>query len=295
MNSRCSRPAAMISRAIALASAMSEPTSRPSQRSAHSADDVRRGSTVIRRAPRCTPFRRWWKKIGCVSRALLPHRRTTSVSSISRYELVPPPAPNTIARPATEGACQVRLQLSMLLLPRTVRENFWAAKLTSLVDLLQLKSPNVLEPCAAPAARSPAAARSSASSQVAGRRMPVRRSPSRTSGVVRRTYSFGTGVPRWRGPMGASLGPFATGRRAVGADRERHPRGSTLRGVSTAAPSTRQGMGAIPHDGGTTFRVWAPHAVAVFVTGTFDGWAMDATPLAPDGDHTTGTWSADVE
>ena len=40
-------------------------------------------------------------------------------------------------------------------------------------------------------------------------------------------------------------------------------------------------MGAIPYDGGTTFRVWAPHAQAVFVTGTFDDWAMDATPLAP--------------
>ena len=37
----------MISRAIALARAMSEPTSRPSHRSAHSALDVRRGSTAI--------------------------------------------------------------------------------------------------------------------------------------------------------------------------------------------------------------------------------------------------------
>ena len=53
-------------------------------------------------------------------------------------------------------------------------------------------------------------------------------------------------------------------------------------------------MGAVPHPGGTTFRVWAPHAGAVFVTGTFDGWAMDRTPLARDGDGTTGTWSADV-
>ena len=155
MNSSLARPAAMISRPIALASAMSVPTSRPSHRSAHSADVVRRGSTAYSRAPLRTPFRRWWKKIGCVSRALLPQRRTTSVSSISRYELVPPPAPNTVARPATEGACQVRLQLSMLLLPRTTRESFWAAKLISLVDLLQLKTPNVPEPCASPAARSP--------------------------------------------------------------------------------------------------------------------------------------------
>jgi 1,4-alpha-glucan branching enzyme len=55
-------------------------------------------------------------------------------------------------------------------------------------------------------------------------------------------------------------------------------------------------MGSIPYDGGTTFRVWAPHALAVFVTGTFDDWAMDATPLAPDdaASNGGGTWSADV-
>jgi hypothetical protein len=51
----------------------------------------------------------------------------TSVSSISRYELVPPPAPKTVARPATLGACQVRLQESMLFDPITVRANFCAA------------------------------------------------------------------------------------------------------------------------------------------------------------------------
>ena len=109
------------------------PPTRPS--------DVRRGSTAYSRAPLWTPRRRWWKKIGCVSRALLPQSTIRSVSSASRYELVPPPAPNTVARPATEGACQVRLQLSMLLLPRTCRENFWAAKLTSLVAFEQLKIP----------------------------------------------------------------------------------------------------------------------------------------------------------
>jgi 1,4-alpha-glucan branching enzyme len=64
--------------------------------------------------------------------------------------------------------------------------------------------------------------------------------------------------------------------------------------MSHLEPSRRAGMGSIPYAGGTTFRVWAPHAQAVFVTGTFDGWAMDATPLAPDGDGTGGTWSADV-
>jgi 1,4-alpha-glucan branching enzyme len=53
-------------------------------------------------------------------------------------------------------------------------------------------------------------------------------------------------------------------------------------------------MGAIPYGDGTTFRVWAPHAEAVFVTGTFDDWAGDRTALAPDGDGSSGTWSADV-
>ena len=36
------------------------------------------------------------------------------------------------------------MQLSILLLPRTVRLNFCAAKLTSLVALLQLNVPNVV-------------------------------------------------------------------------------------------------------------------------------------------------------
>ena len=74
----------MISRAIVCESAMSVPTSSPSQPSAHLAEEVRRGSTAYSCAPLCTPFSRWWKKIGCVSRAFDPHRRMTSVSSISR-------------------------------------------------------------------------------------------------------------------------------------------------------------------------------------------------------------------
>src|SRR5215813_4560476 len=36
----------------------------------------------------------------------------------------PPPAPKTVARLATLGACQVWLQLSMLLLSSTTRANF---------------------------------------------------------------------------------------------------------------------------------------------------------------------------
>jgi 1,4-alpha-glucan branching enzyme len=77
--------------------------------------------------------------------------------------------------------------------------------------------------------------------------------------------------------------------------------------VASTGPSQRPGMGAIPFHGGTAFRVWAPHAEAVFVTGTFNDWATDATPLAKDGGHRVtgsdpeadpgawgGTWSADV-
>ncbi|KAA5540741.1 1,4-alpha-glucan branching protein [Roseiconus nitratireducens] len=56
-------------------------------------------------------------------------------------------------------------------------------------------------------------------------------------------------------------------------------------------PSLRPGLGAIPYTGGTTFRVWAPHAPWVRVAGTFNGWDPTATPLAPEGG---GHWSADV-
>src|SRR5438874_3218804 len=168
MNSRFARPAWMISRAIPFASEISLPTSSPSHESAHSAEDVRRGSTAYNRAPLRTPRSRWWKKIGCVSRAFEPQSTIRSVSSASRYELVPPPAPNTVARPATLGACQVRLQLSMLLLPSTARLNFCAAKLTSLVAFEQLKTPNVVGPWAALAALNPSTVRWRASSHVAG-------------------------------------------------------------------------------------------------------------------------------
>ena len=53
-------------------------------------------------------------------------------------------------------------------------------------------------------------------------------------------------------------------------------------------------MGSVLYPGGTTFRVWAPHAEAVFVTGTFDDWAVDRIAMAPDSDGSTGTWSVDV-
>ena len=55
--------------------------------------------------------------------------------------------------------------------------------------------------------------------------------------------------------------------------------------------SAYPGMGAIVHDAGVAFRVWAPHADAVFVTGTFNDWSEDATAMAPEDG---GYWYADV-
>ena len=59
------------------------------------------------------------------------------------------------------------------------------------------------------------------------------------------------------------------------------------------SPSGRMGMGAVPYAGGTAFRVWAPNALGVAVTGDFTSWSVAGTPLAsePGG---TGMWSADV-
>ncbi len=52
------------------------------------------------------------------------------------------------------------------------------------------------------------------------------------------------------------------------------------------------GMGAIPHEAGVAFRVWAPNADAVFVTGAFDAWSPEAHPMAREGEG--GYWYADI-
>jgi len=51
------------------------------------------------------------------------------------------------------------------------------------------------------------------------------------------------------------------------------------------------GMGAMPGAKGVTFRVWAPHAEKVYVTGTFNDWSKTSTPLAKE---ENGYWSTDV-
>ena len=55
--------------------------------------------------------------------------------------------------------------------------------------------------------------------------------------------------------------------------------------------NVRAGMGALAHESGVAFRVWAPHADAVFVTGSFNDWSPDAHPMAKEGD---GYWYADI-
>lgn len=62
--------------------------------------------------------------------------------------------------------------------------------------------------------------------------------------------------------------------------------------VTPVRSSTRLGMGAIPYEGGTAFRVWAPYARHVFVTGSFNNWSRERHPLAKEG---SGHWSADVD
>jgi len=51
------------------------------------------------------------------------------------------------------------------------------------------------------------------------------------------------------------------------------------------------GMGAIPHAKGITFRVWAPNAEKVYVTGTFNDWNKTSTTLIREDN---GYWSTDV-
>jgi len=72
-----------------------------------------------------------------------------------------------------------------------------------------------------------------------------------------------------------------------------HPPGTVYGLDLTRVPlaSPIPGFGATVHDGGTTFRVWAPNATAVHVAGTFDGWSPSSAPLAQE---PGGVWSVDV-
>src|SRR5579859_2206053 len=61
--------------------------------------------------------------------------------------------------------------------------------------------------------------------------------------------------------------------------------------IPVVSPSTRSGMGTILFPGGAAFRVWAPFATAVFVSGDFNQWSTTANPLARE---ENGLWSVDV-
>src|SRR4051812_3103751 len=129
----------------------------------------------------------------------------------------------------------------MLLLPRTCRESFWAAKLTSLVAFEQLKTP--MGGRSAPgrearAARKPATVRSSASSHVAGRSSPP--FVSRTRGWVRRTYDFGTVPPLGSSPAHLAGPPSLRGSR-------RRPRRRSSGWPQSALGGRDEGVEA--HDG----------------------------------------------
>ena len=60
---------------------------------------------------------------------------------------------------------------------------------------------------------------------------------------------------------------------------------------TTATAKVHVGMGAMPHKSGVAFRVWAPHAEAVSVTGSFNDWSPDAHPMTQEGE---GYWYADL-
>jgi 1,4-alpha-glucan branching enzyme len=64
------------------------------------------------------------------------------------------------------------------------------------------------------------------------------------------------------------------------------------RPAKPVAPSPHGGMGAVPVEGGVSFRVWAPHATAVRVSGTFCDWTPDGPALARE--NKAGYWSAFV-
>ena len=50
-------------------------------------------------------------------------------------------------------------------------------------------------------------------------------------------------------------------------------------------------LGAIPNAKGVTFRVWAPHAEKVYVTGTFNDWSKTLNPLVRE---KNGYWSTEA-
>jgi 1,4-alpha-glucan branching enzyme len=61
--------------------------------------------------------------------------------------------------------------------------------------------------------------------------------------------------------------------------------------LESQTPAKLQGMGAMPHDEGTAFRVWAPHAQTVAVVGTFNDWNDQTHSMESE---ENGYWYIDV-
>ena len=59
--------------------------------------------------------------------------------------------------------------------------------------------------------------------------------------------------------------------------------------IPTDYADRAKGMGVSLIDGGAAFRVWAPHAEAVAVTGTFDDWAAQPRGDKDDADKVRST------
>ncbi|MEO5561990.1 MAG: alpha-amylase family glycosyl hydrolase [Chitinophagaceae bacterium] len=55
--------------------------------------------------------------------------------------------------------------------------------------------------------------------------------------------------------------------------------------------ATISGMGSILHNNGVFFRVWAPHAQKIFVSGEFNNWSEDANEM---GHEDNGYWGTDI-
>ena len=64
-----------------------------------------------------------------------------------------------------------------------------------------------------------------------------------------------------------------------------------LETIADYAKSQTAGMGAVAHDGGVSFRVWAPHASQAFVMGDFNEWQPETVAMLAE---ENGYWSVDV-
>ena len=67
---------------------------------------------------------------------------------------------------------------------------------------------------------------------------------------------------------------------------------SLRRRTGRVLPAQEMGMGANPHAFGTTFRVWAPNARRVNVSGDFNSWSRERDPLASE---KNGYWSITID